>query len=257
MSEQLPVLFIGHGSPLNAIEDNQFSQGWRKLAKNIPKPEKILCISAHWYISETAVTIMSKPKTIHDFYGFPEELYTVQYNAPGDQTLAKQITQLIKTVPVRNNQEWGLDHGTWSVLRQMYPAADIPVVQLSIDHHLSADEHYQIGQELVNLRSAGVLIIGSGNIVHNLMRINWAANTPYPWAKEFEQFVKDSLNKKDHLALINSAQRPEFTLAHPTPEHFLPFLYCLGAAGGAIPKFYNDEFFAASLSMACMLWAGN
>jgi 4,5-DOPA dioxygenase extradiol len=248
MSESMPVLFIGHGSPENAIEDNEYGRNWSKVGSVIPTPKAILCISAHWLTEGTGVTAMSAPKTIHDFYGFPEELYKVRYKAKGSPILAKKVKELVKTTPVELDKEWGLDHGAWSFLVKMYPEADIPVIQLSIDMSLSYEKHYKIGKELAKLRNEGVLIIGSGNIVHNLMMIRMDAD-PYDWAVDFDRFVKLSLDKNDHDALINFSSVSSSAMAHPTTDHYIPLLYAAGAAGKDMPQYFNDSFFAGSLSM--------
>jgi 4,5-DOPA dioxygenase extradiol len=246
---RMPVLFVGHGSPMNAVEDNEFTQGWEDIAKRIPAPKAILCVSAHWLREGTAVTAMPKPKTIHDFYGFPEELYAVRYNAPGSAELAKTVQSTVTTVKVGLDQEWGLDHGTWSVLRKMYPAADIPTLQLSLDYQLPFDKAVAIGKELATLRGKGVLIIGSGNVVHNLMRINPNAS-PFAWAVEFDAFVKKSLTG-DRTQLLHYEKQPSAPLAHPTNDHYLPLLYSVGAADGDKVEFFNEGVTYGSLSMRC------
>jgi len=250
---EMPVLFIGHGSPMNAIEKNEFSSGWKEIAQAIPKPSSILCISAHWMAEGTAATAMQAPKTIHDFYGFPPELYEQRYPAPGSPSLAKKLQSTIKTSKVSLDREWGLDHGTWSVLLQMYPRADIPAVQLSLNAYLSPEKHYEMGKELAPLREQGVLIIGSGNIVHNLMLMN-PAGAPFKWAEEFDKFAKNALEARDHSALINYDSEPSARLAVPTNEHYLPLLYAAGAAGKEKPRFFNEKLFYASLSMRCAAW---
>ena len=244
----MPVLFIGHGSPMNAVELNVFVEGWKRIAKALPRPKAILCVSAHWVTEGTGTTAMPKPKTIHDFYGFPEELYGINYPAKGSPTLAKRIKILVKSVPVDLDQEWGLDHGTWVPLKIMFPKADIPVVQLSLNANLSPDRHYQIGKELAPLRDEGVLIIGSGNCVHNLMRMEWDGE-PFDWAVDFDRFVKDNLSMGNHEALVNYEKHPRSKLAHPSNEHYLPLLYVIGAAGNDKPQFFSEGIFAASLSM--------
>lgn len=251
MPRKMPVLFVGHGSPMNAIEENEFSGNWKKIAGRIPRPAAILCISAHWLTEGTAVTAMERPKTIHDFYGFPEELYNVKYPAKGSPEHAKSIKKLVKTVAVGLDHEWGLDHGTWSVLRNMYPKAEIPILQLSLDYQLSPEKTFEIGKELGQLRKQGVLIIGSGNLVHNLMVINPGAK-PYAWAAEFDNIVKDNLSSGDYENLINYTKYPSAALAHPTNDHYLPLLYVIGAAGNEKPKFFNEEIIWGSLSMRCV-----
>ncbi len=248
---KMPVLFIGHGSPENALEDNEFTHNWKKVAAQIPKPKAILCISAHWLQEGTAETSMKHPRTIHDFYGFPQELYKVQYPAPGSTTYAKLIKNSVKTVSVEFDQEWGLDHGTWSVLKQMYPKADIPVLQLSLDYQLSLEKAFQIGKELSVLRSKGVLIIGSGNLVHNLMMFRPDAK-PYPWAVDFDTFVKKNIEEGDYNQLIKYNKQPTAILAHPTNDHYLPLLYVLGAAVKEKAQFFNEKIVYGSISMRCI-----
>jgi len=253
----MPVLFIGHGSPDNAFENNPFSQSWTKLGELLPQPKAIVCISAHWTNSEhwnhgsTAVTAMEHPRTIHDFYGFPEHYDAFEYKANGSPELARRICDLVRSVTVVEDYEWGLDHGTWSVLARMYPDADIPVIQLSLDESLSPEEHFGIGQELATLREEGILILGSGNVVHNLSVLS---PETHPWAAEFDSFVKESLVRKDIEALLGFERRETAELAHPTTEHFLPLLYVLGAAGADDPQFFDEDMFAGSISMRCILY---
>src|SRR3989344_2166592 len=253
MPGKMPVLFVGHGSPVNAIEKNEFSSNWRRLAGKIPKPDAILCISAHWLKEGTAVTAMERPKTIHDFYGFPKELYAVKYPARGSPEHAKLVKKAVKTVPVEFDYEWGLDHGTWSVLRNMYPKADIPVLQLSLDYQLSLDKLFKIGRELSGLRKRGVLIIGSGNLVHNLMVMNLGAK-PYRWAVDFDNFVFDSLSKKDYVKLTDYTKQPSSSQAHTTNDHYLPLIYAIGAISGEKPQFFNDKIVYGSISMRCVVF---
>lgn len=254
VSENMPVIFIGHGSPMNAIEDNEFSRNWKIIASYIPRPKAILCVSAHWVTDGSYVTSSEDPKTIHDFYGFPEALYKVSYKAKGSSGLAAEVSKLTKTAGVKLDNERGLDHGTWSVLRQMYPEADIPVIQLSLNSGLSPAEHYEIGKELGVLRKKGVLIIGSGNIVHNLMAADPDMYDPYPWAVEFDDFVKESILVKDHKALVNYLKNVVALKAHPTDEHYLPLLYVIGAAGDDKAQFANESFSMGSLSMRCVIF---
>lgn len=250
---RLPAIFIGHGSPMNAIEDNQFSRAWRMISSLIPRPRLILAISAHWVLRGTAITAMEKPRTIHDFYGFPEGLYQVEYPAPGAPEEAEKIAQMLQGFPVLRDNSWGLDHGTWSVLVHLYPGADIPVVQLSLDTSISRENMYQIGKELSPLREEGVLIMGSGNIVHNLRMMNFSGE-PYPWAVEFDAKVKEYIEQGNYEKLIDYTDIPSATLAHPTDEHYLPLLYTLGAAGDSQPSFYNETYYAGSLSMRAVVW---
>ncbi len=221
-TSSMPALFIGHGSPMNAIQDNAFTKMLNGIVDTFPIPKAILVVSAHWMTQGTWVLGMDKPKTIHDFYGFPEELYQVQYPAPGDPALAKDIQRQIQTAVVdMDTNEWGLDHGTWAVIRHMYPRAHIPVIQLSLDMTKPAEYHYKIGQELQGLREKGVLILGSGNIVHNLRQIKWDANAaPYDWASEFDQWSKKNLESRNANALVKEFSATEAgRLSVPTPDH--------------------------------------
>ena len=248
-SGRMPVVFVGHGSPENAGAANDFNRAWKQLGRDLPRPRLILSLSAHWIIHEgTAVTAMSRPKTIHDFYGFPEELYAIEYDAPGSPEDAALVRRIVRSIRVDPDLEWGLDHGTWSVLRHMYPDADIPVLQLSLNYSHSPPLHYRIGQELSVLRDQGVLIIGSGNLVHNLgmMRMD---PEPYAWATEFDRMVKARILARDHGPLVRFTGLTDAHLAHPTSEHYLPLLYILGAAGDDNPRFFNETIFAGSVSM--------
>ncbi len=229
---RMPVLFIGHGSPMNAIEENEFSLGWKEMGKRLPRPAAILCISAHWETGGTMVTAMEHPPTIHDFGGFPKELYEVQYPAPGDPGLARQTKETVRSKIIELDEKWGLDHGAWSVIRRLYPEADVPVVQLSLDHYMKPQGHYDLAKELAALRRKGVLIIGSGNMVHNLRLVSWDnLNRPgfgFDWALEASDRMKRMIIDNDHQSLINySSQGKAFSLAIPTAEHFLPLLYVL------------------------------
>jgi 4,5-DOPA dioxygenase extradiol len=248
-----PVLFIGHGSPMNAIEDNEFSRGWSEASKALPRPRAILCISAHWETRGLGVTAMDKPRTIHDFGGFPAELYAKQYPAPGSPWLAQRAGELIHSAAVVPDQRWGLDHGTWSVLCRMYPEATIPVVQLSLDRTQASSFHYQLGKELRPLREEGVLIIGSGNIVHNLRLIAWEGK-PFEWAVDFDRQVKDWILHAEHDPIIQyEKQGRAAELAINSAEHYLPLLYVLGAMQPGEPvAFFNENIFAGSLSMRCV-----
>lgn len=245
----MPVLFVGHGSPTNAIENNEYTKTWELLAKQIPKPAAILAISAHWVTEGTKITAMEHPETIHDFYGFPKALNELQYPARGSPHVAKLVQETITSMPVHLTQEWGLDHGTWSVLVHMYPKADIPVLQLSIDANLTEKQMYEIGKELMQLRKQKILIVGLGNIVHNLARMYGAAS---PWAAEFENFVKENLEKRNDQALIDYAQHPAAKMACPTPEHYVPLLYVLGASEGK-PELLNQGIVMGSISMMSVL----
>ena len=227
----MPALFVGHGNPMNALARNAYTEAWRQFGQHIPRPNAILVISAHWYTRGTAVTAMAQPPTLHDFGGFPQALFDIQYPAPGAPALAGQIRDLLAPMGVRLDQDWGLDHGAWSVLVHMFPEADVPVVQLALDATQPARFHYELGQRLRPLREQGVLIIGSGNVVHNLHRAHWDEHAmPYDWAVDFNQQVRDLLLRGDHAALIGYEQFGEAaTLSVPTPEHYLPLLYVIGA----------------------------
>lgn len=251
----MPVLFIGHGSPMNGIEDNEFSQRWTKLAKEIPVPAAVLVISAHWFTKGTLITAMDFPKTIHDFGGFPKALYDVQYPAPGNPTLAKETAALIHTANVVPDHDWGLDHGTWTIVRHMYPEAKIPVLQLSIDYTKGPQYHYDLAKELYSLRKKGVLIIGSGNMIHNLGMVAWdKINGPaygYDWALQLNEKFKQLILSSDYNPLINyDSLGNEGKLAIPTPEHYLPLLYTLGLKGATDnTTIFNDRAVAGSLTM--------
>jgi 4,5-DOPA dioxygenase extradiol len=247
-----PVLFIGHGSPMNGIEDNEFSAEWENLAKSIPQPTAVLVVSAHWYTKGTFVTAMEHPKTIHDFYGFPKALFDVQYPAPGNPALAKETASLITTTSVGLDHEWGLDHGTWSVVRRMYPKANIPVLQLSIDYSKPPQFHYELAKALAKLRNQGVLIIGSGNMVHNLRILDWnLKETGYDWAVEMNETFKKAISSQNHAALIHYDKFGQAgKLSIPTPEHYLPLLYALGLQEKKDEvSFFNDKTLMGSISM--------
>jgi 4,5-DOPA dioxygenase extradiol len=226
----MPAIFFGHGNPMNALLDNSYTQAWQRIGQETTKPKAILSISAHWFVPETDVTVSTAPRTIHDFGGFPRELYGVQYPAPGDPDLARRVQQMLAPVPVALDNSWGLDHGTWSVLRHVYPDAGVPVVQLSIDETQPADFHFEIGKKLAPLRDEGVLIVGSGNIVHNLHAYAWGRHTrdPYDWAVRFESEAKQIMLAGEYKPLITYERLgPEAMLSIPTPDHYLPLLYVL------------------------------
>lgn len=252
---KMPLLFLGHGSPMNAIEENEFVQGFRKIAKQIPEPKAILCISAHWETNGTFVTAMQNPPTIHDFGGFPQALFDVQYPAPGSPELAQQTKELIHSTAVILDDNWGLDHGAWSVIRHLYPEANIPVIQMSIDYNKGPKYHYDLGHQIKSLREKGVLIIGSGNIVHNLRMVDWrsinTAGSGYDWAIEADEKMKKFIVEDDHSSLINfKSQGRIFDLAIPTPEHYLPLLYILGLKNSdESVSLFNDNTLGGSLSM--------
>jgi 4,5-DOPA dioxygenase extradiol len=227
----LPAIFFGHGNPMNALLSNGYTEAWRRMGLEIPKPKAILAISAHWFVPETGVTISTSPETIHDFGGFPPELYKVQYPAPGDPALARRIQRLLDPLDVTFDKSWGLDHGTWSVLRHVYPNADIPVVQLSIDETKPASFHFKIGRKLAPLRNESILIVGSGNLVHNLHTYAWGRHMPdpYDWAGRFENVAKALILAGDFQPLIHyETLGRDAALSIPTPEHYLPLLYVLG-----------------------------
>jgi 4,5-DOPA dioxygenase extradiol len=253
---KMPVLFIGHGSPMNAIAENAFTKKLSELGNEIAKPKAVLCVSAHWMTEGTWVTAMPKPKTIHDFYGFPKELFDVQYPAPGSREVAELICASVEKPAIQSDQEiWGLDHGAWSVLRHMYPQANIPVLQLSIYIEQPAEYHFELGKRLRALREQGVLIVGSGNIVHNLRRIKWEENAePFDWAVEFDEWVKDKIVQKDYLALVNDATNSNAgKLSIPTPEHWYPLLYALGASDEKdLLRFEYESIENGSISMRCL-----
>lgn len=255
-TEKMPVLFVGHGNPMNAIEENEFVKGFRDIATGIPKPEAILCISAHWQTFGTQITAMKNPETIHDFGGFPEELYKVQYPAPGSPENADYISRSVKKYDIRQVMDWGLDHGTWTVLKHFYPEADIPVLQLSLDYRKDPQSHYDLGSQLNFLRSKGFLIMGSGNIVHNLGMVAWdkleKPGFGFDWALEADSQIKDAIKKMDHKKLIDfKNQGKSWDLAIPTSEHFLPLLYVLSNIRKEEKiEFFNEKAVAGSLTMS-------
>lgn len=237
---RMPALFLGHGSPMNVLEDNLYTRCWQQLGEVLPRPKAIVVVSAHWFTQGTGVTAMEKPKTIHDFGGFPQALYETHYPAPGSPELAQHLVELLAPAPVALDKEaWGLDHGAWGVLIKMYPNADIPMVQLSIDSTQPAAWHFEQGKKLAALRDEGVMLVASGNVVHNLRTARWqGASAPYPWAESFNQYVKDNLTWQGVLAehpLINYLAHEGAALSNPTPEHFLPLLYVLGSWDGQEP----------------------
>ena len=231
MSKTLPAIFFGHGNPMNAIQTNGYTEAWTAIGKRVGKPRAILSISAHWYVSMSGVTIATNPRTIHDFGGFPEELFRVQYPAPGDPALAERVQAMLAPLPIVADHRWGLDHGTWSVLCHVYPAADVPIVQLSIDERQPAAFHHEIGRRLAPLRDEGVLIVGSGNLVHNLHTYAWGrhAQEPYDWAVRFEEQARAMLSAGEVTPLIEyEALGRDAHLSIPTPDHYLPLLYVIG-----------------------------
>jgi 4,5-DOPA dioxygenase extradiol len=231
MAQILPAIFLGHGNPMNALETNVYTERWTQIGLALPRPKAILAISAHWFVPGTGVTISTAPRTIHDFGGFPPELYQVQYPAPGDPELARRVQSLLTPLDVALDDAWGLDHGTWSVLCHAYPQADIPIVQLSIDSSRPAAFHFEIGKKLASLRQEGILIVGSGNLVHNLRNYAWGSESadPYDWAVKFETEARQRILAAETQSLVDyTALGPESRLAIPTPDHYLPLLYVLG-----------------------------
>jgi 4,5-DOPA dioxygenase extradiol len=254
-TEKMPVLFLGHGSPMNAIEENEFVTGFRNIGKTIPKPNAILCVSAHWETKGTFVTAMEMPPTIHDFGGFPKALFDVQYPAHGSPDLARETKSLIKKAEIGLDEKWGLDHGAWSVIKHLYPKADVPVIQLSLDYNQPPQYHYDLARELSSLRKKGVLIIGSGNMVHNLGLVDWdklnTVDFGFDWAIEANEKMKKFILSNDHQQLINfKSQGKAFDLAIPTPEHYLPLLYSLAfKEENEKISFFNDKAVAGALTM--------
>jgi 4,5-DOPA dioxygenase extradiol len=249
----MPAIFFGHGNPMNAIQENVWTRGWASLGSNLPRPRAVLCVSAHWYLPGTAVTAVARPRTIHDFGGFPRPLYEVQYPAAGAPELAARVAALLAPVEVGMDHEWGLDHGTWSVLTHVYPSADVPVVQLSIDETQPARWHYELARKLAPLREEGVLIIGSGNLVHNLHAYSWGdrAVKPYDWALRFESLARKALTAADFEPLIEyQPLGRDAMLAAPTPDHYLPLIYVLAQhQGGDAVSFPVEGFDGGSISM--------
>ncbi|HKT74608.1 MAG TPA: 4,5-DOPA dioxygenase extradiol [Steroidobacteraceae bacterium] len=253
MTELMPAVFFGHGNPMYALEPNSITEGWSRVAASLPRPRAVLAISAHWFVPGTAVTANERPRTIHDFGGFPRELYQVQYPAPGSADLARRVQELITQVPVSPVESWGLDHGTWSVLKYMYPGADVPVVQLSLDDRQSPAAHFALGAQLAPLRREGILLMGSGNLVHNIEAYAWGQHLtePYDWAARFETQARRLIESADTQALIEYRQLgPDAALAIPTPDHYLPLLYVLGSRQPDEPvSFPVEGFDGGSVSM--------
>jgi 4,5-DOPA dioxygenase extradiol len=252
----LPVLFVGHGSPLNAIENNAFTATWRRLGEEMERPKVILSISAHWYTRGTKTSDAKAPRLIYDMYGFDEKLYHVRYDAPGAPELVPQIRSLVPG-NVQIDNQWGIDHGTWSVMVHMFPKADIPIIQLSVDLNAPPDVHYKIGRSLQPLRNQGVLILGSGNVVHNLHRISWDVKDGYPWAKEFDAYIKEAILSGRHEDVIQFRRAgPSAEEAFYTPDHYYPLLYALGASAETDGvTVYNEACVMGSLSMTGYLFA--
>jgi 4,5-DOPA dioxygenase extradiol len=253
---RMPAIFLGHGSPMNTLASNRYTEAWRQIGATVRKPRAILAISAHWETNGTAVTAMSQPKTIHDFRGFPQALFDFQYPAPGDPVLAARVREVLAPIDVALDQAWGLDHGTWSVLAHVYPDADIPVVQLSLDVSRPHAHHYELGKRLAPLRDEGILIVASGNIVHNLRVIDFSGSAgPYDWAERFDQRVRELLEKREHEPLTRYTEMgQDAMLSVPTPEHFLPLLYIIGMQQPDEPiSFPLDGIDLASISMRSVI----
>lgn len=249
----MPAVFFGHGSPLNALEQNVYTRAWQSISKTLGRPSAVVAVSAHWYLPGTRVTAMEQPRTIHDFAGFPRELYEVSYPAPGEPALARRLAQLLQPLQVQLDEEWGLDHGTWSVLKHVFPAADVPVIQLSIDATQAPAFHHEVGQRLAPLRDEGVLVIGSGNVVHNLRTYAWRRRViePYDWAVRFDALVRQALASGDQRTLIEYQELGEDArLSVPSPEHYLPLLYVLGLRSAGEPvAFPTQGIEGGSISM--------
>ena len=253
----MPTIFFGHGNPMNAVADNPWTEGWAWIGRTIPRPKAILCVSAHWYIPGVAVTAMERPRTIHDFGGFPRELFEYQYPAPGSVELADRVSELLGPAVIADDRHWGLDHGTWSVLCHVYPEADVPVVQLSIDETQPADWHYALAQKLRPLRDESVLVIGSGNLVHNLHTYAWGRPgvEPFDWAVRFEEQARSFILANDHEPLVNyGSLGRDAHLSAPTPDHYLPLIYVLGASRPEdTVSFPVEGFDGGSVSMTTVM----
>lgn len=253
-SRRMPAMFVGHGNPMHAIQENEITRGWRRMAEGVA-PKAVLCISAHWETAGTRVTMVRKPDTIHDFGGFAPELYAVQYPAPGSPELGSEIIDHVKTRTVQEDHRWGLDHGAWSVIRKMFPAADVPVIQLSLDRNMAPAAHYALAQELAFLRRQGVLIIGSGNIVHNLRHAKWDSDDPYDWAVEFDEQVRRLIVDGNHQALIKGEGLGRAAqMSIPTAEHYLPLLYVLALQEREEQVgFFNERIEMGAMSMRSLI----
>jgi len=252
-NHRMPTLFVGHGSPMVTLDDNTYTRGWRSLGENLPRPRAILCVSAHWYLPETLVTGNDRPRTIHDFGGFPKPLFDIQYPAPGDPALALEVAKLLSPTVVALDNEWGLDHGTWTVLRHIYPEADIPVIQLSLNRSQDAAWHFELARRLRPLRDDNVLIVGSGNLVHNLPRYDWSGSRvePFEWAERFECIARERMLAADFEPLVNyRKQGADAMMAVPTPDHYLPLIYVLAQHhDGDRITFPVEGFDGGSMSM--------
>lgn len=256
-TDRFPVIFVGHGNPMHAVTDNPYRKKWHEIGKLLNKPAAILCVSAHWLTKGTYAAMTEKPETIHDFYGFPDELFKVQYPAAGSPSIAKEAIKNIRYTKVQEDFEWGLDHGAWSVLRNMYPNADIPVFQISLDYSKPAEHHFNIGRDLKYLREKGVLILASGNAVHNLRMVKWRGDeSPYDWAIEFDEIVKKSIEDDSPKVLIDYEKLGSIAgIAHPTNDHFLPLFYALGLREKTDSfDFFNDSIDMGSMSMRSVIF---
>ena len=254
MSSRMPVVFVGHGNPMHALHDNPYTRTLARLGREIGRPKAIICVSAHWMTEGTWATHMPKPKTIHDFYGFPKELFEIQYSAPGHPQLSEELRDVVQTPKIKLDDElWGLDHGTWAVLRHMYPRADVPVVQLSVYIEQPGDYHLDLGKKLAGLRERDILIVGSGNIAHNLPKMDWSEEAkPFDWAVQFDSFVKQRVEGGDARSLAGDPREmPGGRESVPTPDHWYPFLYALGAAAGDRVRWEHEGIENASISMRC------
>jgi len=251
----MPLLFVGHGSPMNAIEDNSYSRKWVELGKLLPRPQAILSISAHWLSSGTFVTAMQKPRTIHDFGGFPDELFRQEYLAPGSPEIAETITKMSSEQLIGLDQRWGLDHGTWSVLKPMFPLADIPVIQLSLDYSKPPEYHFELARQICQLREKGVLVIGSGNMVHNLRQLRFDEKIP-DWSEQFDDQIGRWIEEGDDHSIVRFQELGSLAkMAHPSYDHFLPLLYVLGMKSKSdAPEFFNTGFQMGSISMRSVIW---
>lgn len=256
MKDLMPVLFIGHGSPMNALEGNQFTQKWQEIANEIPTPRAILAISAHWYIDELAITAKAHNQTIHDFRGFPSQLHNFDYPSNGDIQLAAEIGKLLDNLPISYNSNWGIDHGVWSILCHMYPNTNISILQLSIKRDQTADWHFNLGTQLQKLREQNVLILASGNIVHNLIQINWnMPQTGFDWATEFDNKIASLVKEQRYSEILEYQKINNYKLAIPTDEHFLPLIYALGAASNSTQtQIFNQQTIYGSLSMTSFIF---
>lgn len=253
--KKMPIIFVGHGTPMNAIEDNEFTQNWQKIAIKIPKPRAILAISAHWYTEGSRINEEEFPRTIYDMYGFPKKLYEIKYNAPGDLGLVKRIREVVSKKIISDNS-WGYDHGIWSILVKMYPEADIPIVQFSIDKNSSLKDHFQIGKELSQLRDEGILIFASGNVVHNLLKVDFNKENGFEWAERFDNYIKKSILERNYEAVIEYKRFGQDVLnSFSTPEHFLPLIYILGASTEKDRvTIFNEKCIMGALSMTSYIF---